>query len=532
MGHRKPFFQHHPRLPTSTQWGSTSDTGVTTAYAPPTTEESVKMIIDTFDNLRPFITKSLKTMDENFLHFYKEFDHFEKQLDDIHHHLDRIPARVQDHLTQVTLRLREEQEKQGEEQKVAIEAIQQELEELRKDREEMQRKLEKQEVDLRLAQLRAISVEKEREDAEYEDMFQRTRKNLEEEAQAIPTTSPVPNSKMETVAYTLHVTSSTQDRHPKFSRNEIRKAFMALRTRLIKFSTSSALHLGALNAMDLESQANDMFCPPAIWNSLTTNQRAYRVMAAVFKGLFRHILRPGVSSLDVKEKDTTSAQPSKPVRRAANEIWAALKPLIRFIFASNQRQVFREIVSICQEAVQLKIHLEQHQGYKIEVPRGVADWGEHGWDQVIKCLKAMEWLQIRGMEGDKRASREWVAVPFGALTMTVDGKKFVMEKCWVVAGPTSHKVNSKARARSDGSKAVRMKRRSVVEDTVSETVDTGTIVGNSIPGSFPVDSDFKTEEKVDKPGERPRRKRENSPRVVTKTQRERIRRLFVESDSE
>jgi hypothetical protein len=72
----------------------------------------------------------------------------------------------------------------------------------------------------------------------------------------------------------------------------IRAAFLSLRMSVLEFVRSSAVQLGPLS--DGPADDLDCFCPPRVWNGLSTRQRTCRVMARIFQLLFRRILRPSI----------------------------------------------------------------------------------------------------------------------------------------------------------------------------------------------------------------------------------------------
>ncbi|SPQ23960.1 b6671258-603a-4148-9d73-97d91f520f2e [Thermothielavioides terrestris] len=288
----------------------------------------------------------------------------------------------------------------------------------------------------------------------------------------------------------------------------IRSAFLGLRESILGFAGSSALQLGKLP--NTAVGADELF-HPRTWNRASGQQRRWRVMAKIFHLLFRRILRPGLrmfglqaflrsdehhsisaseAHLRALEKelaargvdrsllenwiastiDITSPLRDIPgnIEGITNEIFEALKPVVRFTFHRNADKVRGQISAICEQAVQLKLAIRRAPYiYKIEVPsRDVKKWGEPGCDQETRSLGPKAWLSVVDHEREpdemdetadappRRAAGDISCVPFGALTKLETGedgekKKVILEKAWVISREPGGGLKRKATAPAD-----------------------------------------------------------------------------------
>lgn len=148
------------------------------------------------------------------------------------------------------------------------------------------------------------------------------------------------------------------------------------------------------------------------------------------------------------------------VEGVADEVVAALAPVVRFEFTRNSGRVRDEILAICQQAGCLKLAMRGAPGgYKIEVPsRNAKAWGGPGCDDETRALGSRQWLRVverepaipdsegkkddgaAGGTNNKRAGGGDIAcIPFGALTRMEEGpaagqkRKVVLVEAWVVS---------------------------------------------------------------------------------------------------
>ncbi|KAK4142579.1 uncharacterized protein C8A04DRAFT_38223 [Dichotomopilus funicola] len=231
-------------------------------------------------------------------------------------------------------------------------------------------------------------------------------------------------------------------------------AFQKLRTTILKFAGSSAVQLGPLppNLVDV-----DNLLQPQEWNRANAGQRRYRIMAKIFQLLYRRIFRPGLRIFgvqaflrsgisaseaylralekDLEAKGVTSAKLDhwiattittttplrdipKGVEGLAQELFDALRPVIRFAFRRNSDSVHTQIATICIQAVELKLTMRRAGSrYRIEVPsRDTKRWGEPGYDDLTGGLPPVAWLTVVDREPLRQPGGNVVYVPFGALT--------------------------------------------------------------------------------------------------------------------
>ncbi|KAK4172564.1 hypothetical protein QBC36DRAFT_381676 [Triangularia setosa] len=275
------------------------------------------------------------------------------------------------------------------------------------------------------------------------------------------------------------------------TKQQIHAAFRALRIKLWQFSHSAAFQLdGPMSfASDMQKESGEQpFCRPELWDRLTHEQRANRICELIFMWLWRQILRPGVESFGAKavydpanpergfrtlevemglaggmrcadkgiyavntpqlmpQQFATQTEISSPLQRLARaiaplgeRIFRTLSPVIQFEFCRNQQLVQQQIWSICHDAALLKMMFRQvpEKQMKVEVPGAHGDqavsnkWGGQGYDKLTRVLSFQGWVRVVGMERFP-GKRAIVCVPFGALTLVVNGKKVVLERAWIV----------------------------------------------------------------------------------------------------
>ncbi|KAK0665226.1 hypothetical protein QBC41DRAFT_283485 [Cercophora samala] len=257
------------------------------------------------------------------------------------------------------------------------------------------------------------------------------------------------------------------------AKEQVHAAFCALRTKTRNFSYSAAFQLGSPMSFvsDMQKKAQEQpFCKPQVWDRLNRDQRANRVCQLIFLWLWRQILRPGVESFGVKvaydptdpprgltplqvasqEESWTPLQKlARAIAPLGEKIFRNLSPVIHFEFARNEHLVRRQIWGICHDAALLKMMFREVAGkqMKIEVPGAHGDkltenkWMEQGFDELTGALPLREWVRIIDLERSSRKTA-FVSVPFGALTMVVDGKKVVLERAWVVGNEDEEYISS------------------------------------------------------------------------------------------
>ncbi|KAK0736179.1 hypothetical protein B0T21DRAFT_411371 [Apiosordaria backusii] len=273
------------------------------------------------------------------------------------------------------------------------------------------------------------------------------------------------------------------------AKEQVHRAFRSLRIKLWQFSRSAAFQLDRPMSFETDMQktsGEQPFCDPQLWDRLTRDQRSHRICELIFVYLWRQILRPGVESFGIDplpqtEKGwrtleaemglargglssifyvmfsplnaprltphVTSRSPSpSPLRTLARaiapvgeRIFRTLSPVIQFEFSRNEQIVRQQIWGICHDAALLKMMFRQvpEKQLKVEVPgvwgdqAGRRKWGEQGFDELTNALPLLEWAHLLDRER-LPGRRAIVCVPFGALTLVVDGKKVVLEKAWIV----------------------------------------------------------------------------------------------------